>query len=112
MLDIYGYLTSWGVYLVAGTLCYILFYKATGKIPYKWLANPLRGIMLAVTFTPWYVAADSDLMAPALMVIALDMITLGGDAFIRAAVPLVLAIGLGIVLSLIWTIFRARAKRN
>jgi hypothetical protein len=110
MLNIYGYLTSWGVYLVAGLLCYILFYKATGKIPYKWVANPLRGIMLAVSFTPWYVSPDSDLMAPALMVIALDMITQGGDAFIRAAVPLVLAIGLAIVLSLIWTIFRAKTS--
>lgn len=100
MLDIYGYITSWAVYLTAGTLCYVLFYKATGAIGFKPLANMLRGIMIALIYTPWYVAADEDLMAPAVIVILLDMITIGGDAFIRGLVPLTLALIAGIVIAL------------
>jgi hypothetical protein len=112
MLDIYGYLTAWAVYLIAGTFCYVLFYKATGVIGWKPLANTLRGIMIALIYTPWYVAVDQDLMAPAVIVILLDMITIGGDAFIRALVPLLLAILAAILialtLGLIVRLFRTR----
>jgi len=107
MLGIYGYITSWAVYLTAGTLCYILFYKATGAIGFKPLANVLRGIMLALIYTPWYVAADEDLMAPAVIVILLDMITIGGDAFIRGLVPLTLALIAAIVAALLAGVLRS-----
>jgi hypothetical protein len=114
MLDIYGYLTSWAVYLIAGTFCYILFYKATGYIRFKPLANVLRAIMLALIYTPWYVAVDQDLMAPAVIVIVLDMITIGGDAFVRGLVPLILAVLACIVIALTWglTVRVLRRQRN
>ena len=112
MLDIYGYITSWAVYLGAGTLCYILFYKATGKIGFKPLANVLRGIMIALIYTPWYVAADEDLMAPAVIVILLDMINIGGDAFIRGLVPLTLALIAAIVIALMAGLLRSLFARS
>ncbi|HDZ09716.1 hypothetical protein [Pseudohongiella sp.] len=112
MLGIYGYITSWAVYLTAGTLCYILFYKATGAIGFKPLANVLRGIMIALIYTPWYVAADEDLMAPAVIVILLDMITIGGDAFIRGLVPLTLALTAAIVIALMSGLLRALVSRS
>jgi hypothetical protein len=58
--------------------------------------------MLVLIYTPWYVAADEDLMAPAVIVILLDMITVGGDSFIRAMVPLLLALSFAVVL--VWVI--------
>lgn len=112
MLDIYGYITSWAVYLTAGTLCYILFYKATGSIRFKPLANVLRGIMIALIYTPWYVAADEDLMAPAVIVILLDMITIGGDAFIRGLVPLTLALIAAIAIALMAGLLRSFFSRS
>lgn len=112
MLDIYGYITSWAVYLTAGTLCYILFYKATGVIRFKPLANVLRGIMIALIYTPWYVAADENLMAPAVIVILLDMITIGGDAFIRGLVPLVLALIAAISIALMAGLLRSFFTRS
>ncbi|HBN15003.1 MAG TPA: hypothetical protein DEG76_01550 [Pseudohongiella sp.] len=110
MLNIYGYLTAWAIYLSAGTLCYILFYKATGFIRPKALANALRGIMIALIYTPWTIAPDEDLMAPAVIVILLDLITVGGESFIRALVPLTLALMLAIVVGLFWNLIRR--KRN
>ena len=112
MLDIYGYITSWAIYLSAGTLCYILFYKATGKIGFKPLANVLRGIMIALIYTPWYVAADQDLMAPAVIVIVLDTITIGGDAFIRGLVPLTLVLIAAIVIALLAGLLRPLFGRS
>jgi len=91
MLDIYGYLTSWGIYLFSGTRCYLLFHRATRVIRWKTLSYCLRALIIALIYTPWYVATDQDLMAPAVIVIPLDIITSGPQAFVRAAVPLLLA---------------------
>lgn len=107
MLGIYGYLTSWAVYLGAGTLCYILFYRATRGLRPKVLANVLRAIMIALIYTPWYVASDQNLMAPAVMVIMLDLITLGDAAFVRALVPLTLAV----IVAVLWALSAGLIRR-
>lgn len=112
MLDIYGYLTSWAIYLAAGTLCYVLFYRATRWIRPRLLANLLRAVMIALIYTPWTVATDQDLMAPAVIVILLDMITVGPDAFVRALVPLVLAILLAIAVAIGISLFNRGRHRS
>lgn len=106
MLDIYDYIAGWAFYLVAGTVCYMIFYRFTGVLRSKLLANSLRAILLALMFTPWYVAPEADLLAPALMVVMLDMITVGGSSFIRALVPLSLAIVFSVVLALFGTMIK------
>src|SRR5690606_1433764 len=100
MLGIYGYLTGWAVYLIAGTICYLLFYRFTGIIRFIPLATSLGALCFALMFTPWYIAADQDLMAPAVIVILLDIITLGGTAFVRAFVPLLLAVVAALIVAL------------
>jgi len=100
MLDLSDYLIGWGIYIVAGIICYMIFYRFTGLIKYKLLANCLRALLFAVIFTPWYIAPDQDLMAPALMVIVLDMVTVGGASFVRALVPLTLAMILALFIAL------------
>jgi len=111
MLGIYGYLTSWAIYLAAGTLCYVLFYRATRGFRPKLIANLLRGIMIALIYTPWTVAPDQDLMAPAVIVIPLDMITQGADAFVRGMVPLLLSTMLAVVVVLALHLF-GRGRRR
>ncbi|MEX1197224.1 MAG: hypothetical protein WEB57_05110 [Pseudohongiellaceae bacterium] len=109
MLDIYGYLASWAIYLAAGTLCYVLFYRATRWIRPRLIANLLRAIMIALIYTPWTVATDQDLMAPAVIIVPLDMITVGPDAFVRALVPLVLAILLAVAVTIGISLFGRRS---
>lgn len=112
MLGIYGYLTSWAIYLVAGTLCYVLFYRATRRIRPGLLANLLRAVMIALIYTPWTVSTDQDLMAPAVMVILLDMITVGPDAFVRALVPLMLATLLALAVAIAISLFSRGRRRS
>ncbi len=92
MLDIYDYLIGWAVYIAAGTLCFTIFYRATGGLRFKPLANILRAVLLAVMFTPWYISPEEELLAPAIIVMTLDLVTVGGTSFVRALVPLVLAV--------------------
>ncbi len=112
MLDLYDYMAGWTVYLVAGTVCYMIFYRFTGMLKSKPVANSLRAILIALMFTPWYVAPDADLMAPALMVMMLDMITLGGSHFVRALVPLTLAIAFAVAIALSGTFLKLMLNRK
>lgn len=112
MLDIYGYLTSWGIYLAAGTLCYVLFHLATRARRWKTLSYSARAFMIALIYTPWYVAEDQDLMAPAVIVILLDMITAGANAFIRALVPLTLAIICALLIAMAWRTIDAMGRKK
>ncbi len=100
MLDIYDYIVGWAIYIACGAVCYIIFHRFTGLIRFKPLAHSLRAILLAVMFTPWYVSPDSDLLAPALMVVMLDMVTEGGTTFVRALVPLSMSVTGAVLIAL------------
>jgi len=106
MLDIYDYVLGWAVYLACGALCYMIFYRFTGMIRFKPIANSLRAILLATMFTPWYVNSDSDLLAPALIVILLDMVTVGETSFVRALVPLTMSITAAVFIALSMRVFK------
>lgn len=112
MLDIYDYILGWSIYIAAGTLCYVIFYRATGTIRIKPIANSLRAILLALMFTPWYVSAEGDLLAPAIIVMMLDMVTIGGTSFVRAMVPLVLSIVGAIFIALTSQLIRKAISRS
>lgn len=100
MLDIYDYLIGWTVYIAAGTLCFAIFYRASGVLSFKPLANVLRAVLLAVMFTPWYISSEEELLAPAIIVMVLDLVTIGGTSFVRALVPLVLSVLFSIPIAL------------
>lgn len=106
MLDRQDYLIGWAIYIVAGILCYMIFYRFTGIIRFKPIANMLRAVLLALMFTPWYVSPEEDLMAPALMVMMLDLITKGDTTFVRALVPLVLSLCAAVFIGLTWRLYK------
>jgi len=106
MLDIYDYVVGWAVYIACGTLCYMIFYRFTGMLSFKPLANTLRAILLALMFTPWYVSPGSDLLAPALIVVLLDMVTVGGTSFVRALVPLSMSVAAAVFFALFMRLFK------
>lgn len=112
MLDIYDYVAGWAVYIAAGALCYMIFYRFTGAIKFKPLANSLRAILIAVMFTPWYISPEADLLAPALMVMMLDMVTVGGTAFVRALVPLTIAVIFGVLVALSGALIKRLLRRS
>lgn len=106
MLDIYDYIIGWAIYIACGIVCYTIFHRFTGLIRFKPLAHSLRAMLLAVMFTPWYVSPDSNLLAPALMVVLLDMVTEGGTTFVRALVPLSMSITGAVVIALFMRVIR------
>ena len=74
------------------------------------LTYMVRAISIAMLATPWASHVDGAHLAPALMVLALDGITLGPDAALRAFVPLFLGIvGSLTVATLMWMRQRKRS---
>lgn len=112
MLDIYDYLIGWAVYIAAGTICFIIFYRVTGLLRFKPLANTLRAILISVMFTPWYISPEEDLLAPAIIVMALDLLTIGGTSFVRAMVPLILSVLFAVVVAIAGRVINRRLKES
>ncbi len=87
-----NYLLIWIVYLIAGAIFYGVFWLVTKFNKAKWTSYSLRAAAAAIILTPWYANIQGETMAPALMVMTLDLITNGGGAVARSAIPLALAI--------------------
>ena len=108
------YIAAWTAYLVAALVFSVLAWRVLRKLPWRELAYLLECTLLALMFTPWYVIDDQNILAPALMVLALDVVTIEPAAGIRALVPLVLALFLALIITAllsVWHRMRLRKAR-
>ena len=106
-----NYLLIWIVYLIAGAFFYGVFWLVTKFNKAKWTSYSLRAAAAAIILTPWYANIQGETMAPALMVMTLDLITIGGQAVARSAIPLVLAIiATQIVVAIVYFFQKSRAE--
>ena len=82
----------WLVYLAASTFFYSIFWIVSNALNYKFWIYLSRGFLAAIIFTPWYVNIQGGELAPALMIMTLDLITIGAAASTRAGIPLVFSV--------------------
>jgi hypothetical protein len=103
----------WFVYLAAGLAFYVVLYRFTRFKRALWWSYALRALFLALALTPWYANSDSGTLAPALMVMTLDLITVGSEAAVRALVPLALSLcGSLLISTAIYFIQKKRLNNN
>ena len=107
------YMVAWGVYLVCGVIFSIVSWKFLKRFLWRELAYLLQSLGLAIIFTPWYVLPEEEIMAPAIFVFALDLVTIDVTTSIRALIPLVMAMLLGIIVTIILSItYRLRQRKQ
>jgi hypothetical protein len=94
-----NYWVFWLVYLLAASVFYGIFWKITRFLGAGWLAYMLRGVSAAIILTPWYTNSADGVLAPALMIVMLDGITIGSAAAVRSIVPLILAVILSLIVA-------------
>ncbi|MCH2355297.1 MAG: hypothetical protein MK319_01265 [Pseudomonadales bacterium] len=94
-----NYWVIWSVYLLAAAVFYGIFWQLTRSKTARWGAYVMRGLLAAIILTPWYANPQETVLAPALMVVLMDAITLGGAEAVRALVPLSLAIIISLLLA-------------
>ena len=92
-------IVAWAVYLIASLIFIRIYWQVTGLLRRPWLKYMLRGFMLALIYTPWYANSQGYEPAPALMIIALDIITIGPRAALRTFMPLMMGISLSLMMA-------------
>jgi hypothetical protein len=95
------YTNAWVVYCLAGAVLAWLAWMQLRKLRPRELGWLLQCWFMALMFTPWEVEEGGPVQAPALMVFVMDAITVSRESAIRALIPLVLALLLGVVVTLL-----------
>lgn len=106
------YIMAWSIYLLAALPFCLIAWSVFKKYLWRGLAYLCQGFLMAIIFTPWYVLADQEILAPAIIVFAMDSITVNSTEGIRALIPLVMALLLAIVVSIILSIIYHLRKRS
>jgi hypothetical protein len=107
-----NYWFFWTLYLGAAVIFTGIFWRVTRFERAVWASYSARAVAIAVIFTPWYSNSQESVMAPALMVAALDAITGGFEAAFRSFVPLVLAVLFGLLLAGVMSFVKKRKDKK
>jgi len=107
------YRMAWIIYTMAGIVLAFLAWRVLYKYLLREVAYLLQCFLLALMFTPAYVLEDQRIMAPALIVFLMDVITISPTAGIRALIPMVLALMVGLIVAVLLIIaHRIRLRRR
>lgn len=107
------YIIAWLLYLVAASAMSWLSWQFAKKLFWIDLAYIMQVTFMAIIFTPWYVEADGAILAPAIIIFVMDIVTIETVAGIRALVPMAMAMILGCIITIIFiTTYRVRKVRR
>jgi len=112
MSDISNVLLAWTAYLIAGAIVFAVFWRVSRFKKRHLLSYCLRAVLLAIMLTPWYVSDQGSLLAPALIIVLMDSITIGPEAAVRAFVPLFLSISISLVMVVVGLLILKGANRK
>ncbi|KJK06169.1 MULTISPECIES: hypothetical protein [Pseudomonas] len=111
------YLLAWGLYALAALGCLAVGFRLT-RWMWRWLREPLRVVMAVLLLTPTIIDPVKDKLAPAIAIVALDLLFKVGNNALRAAADLamygMIAFALyGLFVLVRWPLQkRARARRE
>lgn len=98
------FLIAWGLYAFAAVGCLLVWMRMT-RWMWRWLREPLRLLMAVLLFSPTIVEPVKEQVAPALAIVALDMLFKVGNNAWRAVSDLfmygMIAFGLYLVFVLV-----------
>lgn len=104
-----NYWLLWSLYIAAAACFIAIIWRVLYFKKHLLLTFCLRAATISILLTPWTSNVRDPYIAPALMVMTLDGITLGSGEAIRAFVPLLLSITTSIVVAVVlW--WRKRRK--
>ena len=107
------YRMAWIIYTMAGIVLAFLAWRVLYKYLLREVAYLIQCFMLALMFKQAYVLEDQRIMAPALIVFLMDVITVSPTAGIRALIPLVLALMVALIVAVLLIIsHRIRLRRR
>ncbi|MBF8781202.1 MFS transporter [Pseudomonas fulva] len=111
----HDYLLAWGLYAVAALGCLLVGFRITCWM-WRWLREPLRVILAVLLFTPTIIDPVKHSFAPAIAVMALDLLFKVGNNALRAASDLsmyglIAFIAYGLFALVRWPLLKRRRAR-
>ena len=111
-VDAYEYHIAWSVYLCAGLVFCVCWWKVTGYLRHQGWRELYRGLAVVIMFTPWYVSDAREHLAPAVMVAAMDLLIGSSDNGLVGSLVLLVAIALMLAALIARQLIRRRAQRS
>ena len=88
----YEYLIAWCVYALAGLGCSIVWWKMTSFLRHRGWRDLARGIVVVLIFTPWYAGESHQFMAPASVVLMMDLLLEGAKGGLQGGLVLLFSL--------------------
>jgi len=82
---------AWAVYIVIGLICSLFWWKVTRLVAHRGWRELLRGISLVVIYTPWYTSEAHEHLAPAMVVVLIDLLLGASGNGLAGSLALLLA---------------------
>ena len=73
-IESYQYTIAWVVYIFSGIVFSLFWWKVTALFTHAGWREMLRGIALVLIFMPWFTDGTHDHLAPAFVVVLLDLL--------------------------------------
>ena len=93
---------AWSYYLLGAAGLYAFGWKITSGITFTRLQRPLRAAMAVLLLCPFSIGEGFGDMAPAFLMLAMESVFEGGEAFMRVGPTLIGLMLLAMVMSLVW----------
>ena len=65
---------AWSVYIVSGLIFSLFWWKVTRLVAHRGWRELLRGISVVVIYTPWFTSEAHEHLAPAMVVVLIDLL--------------------------------------
>jgi hypothetical protein len=87
----YQYVIAWSVYISSGLLFSLFWWKITTLVAHRGWRELLRGISLVVLYTPWFTSEAHEHLAPAIVVVLIDLLLGASENGLAGSLALLLA---------------------
>ena len=106
------HILGWLVYIAAGIACGFIWWQLTSYIRHGGWRDLLRGVFVVVIFTPWYAGDGHVFLAPAVVVLLIDLLLEGATAGIKGGVALLFSsFAMLVVLTIRALLFKRRVQK-
>ena len=108
-MEAWEYPLAWAAYVIAGIGLGGLLRLAFAKLGWTTRAW-LMGSYLVLAFTPWTLAGYPDHMAPAVLVLVMDILLKGGGNTLEGGLVLVITYGVMLLSVMLMSVRRSKQK--
>ena len=109
-INSYEYPLAWSVYLAAGAVFCLAWWKITAALGHSGWRDLLRGLSVVLIFTPWFVSDAHEYLAPASMVVMMDLLVGSTDNGLKGSLMLLLVLAVMLATLLVRYLLRRRAS--